>query len=45
MDIVFLIYSASVYLLVGAFNPFPFRVVFDIYDSVTIYFIVLGLLL
>ena len=30
-------------LLVGAFNPFTFKVIIDKYDPVTIYFIVLGL--
>ena len=30
-------------LLVGAFNPFTFKVITDKYDPVTIYFIVLGL--
>ena len=29
--------------LVGAFNPFTFKVIIDKYDPVTIYFIVLGL--
>ena len=29
-------------LLVGAFNPFTFKVVIDKYDPVAIYFIVLG---
>ena len=29
-------------LLVGAFNPFTFKVIIDKYDPVTIYFIVLG---
>ena len=30
-------------LLVGAFDPFTFKVIIDKYDPVTIYFIVLGL--
>ena len=29
--------------LVGAFNPFVFKVIIDKYDPLTIYFIVLGL--
>ena len=33
---------ASLCLLVGAFNPFTFKVIIDKYDHVTIYFIVLG---
>ena len=36
------IHSASLSLLVGAFNPFTFKVIIDKYDPVTIYFIVLG---
>ena len=32
----------SLCLLVGAFNPFTFKVIIDKYDPVTIYFIVLG---
>ena len=31
-------------LLVGAFNPFTFKVIIDLYDSITIVLIVLGLL-
>ena len=38
----FCIHSASLCLLVGAFNPFTFKVIIDKYDLVTIYFIVLG---
>ena len=38
----FCIRSASLCLLVGAFNPFTFKVIIDKYDPVTIYFIVLG---
>ena len=34
---------ASLCLLVGAFNPFTFKVITDKYDPVAIYFIVLGL--
>ena len=29
-------------LLVGAFNPFTFKVIIDKYDPVAIYFVVLG---
>ena len=29
--------------LVGAFNPFTFKVVIDVYDSIIIFLIVLGL--
>jgi len=39
----FCIHSASLCLLVGAFNPFTFKVIIDKYDPVAIYFIVLGL--
>ena len=35
--------AASLCLLVGAFNPFMFKVIIDKYDPVAIYFIVLGL--
>ena len=38
----FCIHSASLCLLVGAFNPFTFKVITDKYDPVAIYFIVLG---
>ena len=38
----FCIHSASLYLLVGAFNPFTFKVIIDKYDPIAIYFIVLG---
>ena len=41
----FLIYSASLCLLVGAFNPLTFKVIIDKYDPVTICFIVWGLFL
>ena len=34
--------SASLCLLVGAFNPFTFKVISDKYDPVVIYFIVWG---
>ena len=39
----FCIHSASLCLLVGAFNPFTFKVIIDKYDPVAIYFVVLGL--
>ena len=32
----------SLCLLVGAFNPFTFKLIIDKYDPVAIYFIVLG---
>ena len=38
----FCIHSASLCLLVGAFNPFTFKVIIDQYDPVAIYCIVLG---
>src|SRR5574337_256737 len=38
----FCIHSASLCLLVGAFNPFIFKVITDKYDPIAIYFIVLG---
>ena len=37
------IHPASLCLLVGAFNPFTFRVVIDTYDPITIVLIILGL--
>ena len=36
--------AASLCLLVGAFNPFTFKVIIDEYDPITIFLIVLGLL-
>ena len=38
----FCIHSASLCLLVGAFNPFTFKVIIDRYGSVAIYFVVWG---
>ena len=38
------IYQASLYLLLGAFNPFIFKVVIDTYDPNTIFLIVLSLI-
>ena len=38
----FFIHSPSLCLLVGAFNPFTFKVIIDKYDPVALYFIVLG---
>jgi len=35
--------SASLCLLVGTFNPFPFKVIIDMNDPITIFLIVLGL--
>ena len=34
----------SLCLLVGAFNPFTFKVIINMYDPITIFLIVLGLL-
>ena len=42
MGMVFCFHSARLCLLVGAFNPFMFKVIIDKYDPVAIYFIVLG---
>ena len=36
------IHSASLCLLVGAFNPFTFEVIFDMFVSITIFLIVWG---
>ena len=38
----FCIHSASLCLLVGAVNPFTFKVIIDKYDPIAIYFIVLS---
>ena len=38
----FCIYSASLYLLVEAFNPFTFKVIIDIYVPIAIFLIVWG---
>src|SRR5574337_949127 len=40
--VLFCIHLASLCLLVGAFNPFTFKVITDKYDPVAIYFIVWG---
>ena len=37
------IFSASLCLLVGAFNPFTFKVIINMYDPITVFLIVLGL--
>ena len=37
------IHSVSLCLLVGAFNPFIFKVMIDMYDPITVFLIVLGL--
>ena len=37
------IHSANLCLLVGAFNPFTFKVIINMYDLITIFLIVLGL--
>ena len=34
---------ASLCLLVGAFNPFTFKVIIDMYDPITVFLIVWGL--
>ena len=39
----FCIHSVSLYLLVGAFNPFTFKVIIDTYVPIGIFLIVLGL--
>ena len=36
--------TASLCLVVGAFNSFTFKVITDLYDTITIFIIVLGLL-
>ena len=36
-------HPGSLCLSVGAFNPFTFKVVIDVYDSIIIFLIVLGL--
>ena len=41
----FCIHSASLCLLVGAFNPYTFKVIIDMYVPITIFLIILGLLL
>ena len=38
-----LIHPASLCLLVGAFNPFTFKVIIDMYDPITNFLIVSGL--
>ena len=40
-----LVFVSIQYLLVGAFNPFTFKVIIDIYVSIGIFLIVLGLFL
>ena len=37
------IHPASLCLLIGAFNPFTFKVIIDMYDPITIFLIILGL--
>ena len=41
-SLVFFTHSASLCLLVGAFNPFTFKVIIDKFYPVVIYFVVLG---
>ena len=43
MHIHVFIHSASLCLLVGAFNPFTFKVIIDMYDPITIFLIILSL--
>ena len=38
----FCIHSASLCLLLGAFNPFTFKVIIDKYDPIAIYVVVFG---
>ena len=42
IGVLFYIHSASLCLLVGAFNLFTLKVIIDKYDLVAIYFVVLG---
>ena len=42
IGVLFCVYSASLGLLVEAFNPFTFKVIIDKYDPIAIYFVVLG---
>jgi len=37
------IHPASLCLLVGAFNPFTFKVIINTYDPITVFLIALGL--
>ena len=39
------IHPVSLYFLVGAFNPFTFKVIINVYDPITIFLFILGLLL
>ena len=39
----FFIHPANLCLLVGAFNPFTIKVIIDLYDSITIFLIILDL--
>ena len=41
----FFVHSTSLCLLVGAFNPFTFKVIIDMYVTIAIFLIVLSLLL
>ena len=43
MHIHVFIHPASLCLLVGAFNPFTFKVIIDMYDPITIFLIILDL--
>ena len=42
IGVLFLYAFSQSFLLVGAFNPFIFKVIIDKYDPIAIYFIVLG---
>ena len=37
------IFPASLCLSIGAFNPFTFKVIINMYDPITIFLVVLGL--
>ena len=45
MSLVFVSIQSSLYLLVGALNPFPFKVIIDTYVPINIFLIVLDLFL
>ena len=41
---IFHIFTQPIYLLVGAFNPFTFKVIVDMYYPITVFLIVWGLI-
>ena len=43
MHIHVFIHPASLCLLVGTFNPFTFKLIIDMYDTITVLSVVLGL--